>query len=92
MVSKVETGATGARFQVFQRLADALGVDPAELFTSEIASGAIYRGPLVDVTTQLSGLSLDHGSGGSCTAKSWLRDRINLHRPDLSGDAADAEP
>lgn len=57
MISKIETGATGARFPVIERLADALGVDPAELFTSEIPGGAINRGPLVDLTTQLAGLS-----------------------------------
>lgn len=56
MISKIEIGATGARFPVIERLADALGVDPAELFTTEIPSGAINRGPLVDLTTQLAGL------------------------------------
>jgi transcriptional regulator with XRE-family HTH domain len=57
MISKIETGATGARFPVIERLAVSLGVDPAELFTTEIPSGAINRGPLVDLTTQLAGLS-----------------------------------
>ena len=57
MISKIETGATGARFPVIERLADALGVDPSELFTTEIPGGAINRSPLVDLTTQLAGLS-----------------------------------
>ncbi|HVW56945.1 MAG TPA: helix-turn-helix transcriptional regulator [Rhizobiaceae bacterium] len=57
MISKIETGATGARFPVIERLAEALGVDPAELFTIEIPGGAINRGPLIDLTTQLAGLS-----------------------------------
>ena len=57
MISKIETGATGARFPVIERLAEALGVDPAELFTTEVPGGAINRGPLVDLTTQLAGLS-----------------------------------
>lgn len=57
MISKIETGATGARFPVIERLAGALGVDPAELFTTEIPKGAINRGQLVDLTTLLAGLS-----------------------------------
>lgn len=57
MISKIETGATGARFPVIERLAVALGVDPAELFTTEVPAGAIQRKPLVDLTTQLAGLS-----------------------------------
>lgn len=57
MISKIETGATGARFPVIERLAEALGIDPAELFTTEIPNGALSRGPLVDLTTQLVGLS-----------------------------------
>ncbi len=57
MISKIETGATGARFPVIERLAAVLGVDPAELFTTEIPSGAINRSSLVDLTTKLAGLS-----------------------------------
>jgi transcriptional regulator with XRE-family HTH domain len=56
MISKIETGATGARFPVIERLAEALGVDPAELFTTEIPGGAINRGPLTDLTMPLAGL------------------------------------
>ena len=33
-ISKIEIGATGARFPVIERLANALEIDPAELFTS----------------------------------------------------------
>lgn len=57
MISKIETGATGTRFPVIERLGNALGVDPAELFTTEIPTGAIKRGPLIHLTTQLAGLS-----------------------------------
>lgn len=57
MVSKIEVGATGARFPVIERLAAALGVDPAELFSTEIPSGSIRRGPYLDLTTRLAGLS-----------------------------------
>ncbi|TPI58642.1 helix-turn-helix transcriptional regulator [Mesorhizobium sp. B3-1-7] len=57
MVSKIEVGATGARFPVIERLAEALNIDPAELFTTELPAGAINRGHLVEVTTRLAGLS-----------------------------------
>lgn len=56
MVSKIESGATGARFPV-ERLAAALDVDPAELFSTEIPTGAINRGPFLMLTTELAGLS-----------------------------------
>ncbi|MEC5293834.1 helix-turn-helix transcriptional regulator [Aurantimonas sp. C2-3-R2] len=32
MISKIETGASGARFPAIERLAQALNVDPAQLF------------------------------------------------------------
>ena len=56
MIAKIEAGTTGARFGVIERLADALGVDPAELFTSEIPAGAINRRTFNDITTQLATL------------------------------------
>ena len=57
MVSKLESGTSGARFGVIQRLADALSVDPAELFTTEIAEGAIRRGPFRDISIKLAHLT-----------------------------------
>ena len=57
MVAKIETGASGARFPVIERLAAALDVDPAELFTSELPSGLIRRGAFLDISTRLAGLS-----------------------------------
>lgn len=35
MVAKMEVGVTGARFPTIEKLAVALEVDPAELFTTE---------------------------------------------------------
>ncbi|BCM16745.1 helix-turn-helix domain-containing protein [Mesorhizobium sp. J8] len=58
-VSKIEIGATGARFPMIEKIAAALEVDPAELFSPEIPSGALRRGPLLEVTTRLAGLSED---------------------------------
>ncbi len=39
MISKLERGASGARFPVIERLAGALKVDPAEFFTTELPRG-----------------------------------------------------
>lgn len=57
MVAKIETGASGARFPVIERLAAALEVDPAEFFTTEVASGAINRGAFLNIAARLAGLS-----------------------------------
>ncbi|ORE90941.1 helix-turn-helix transcriptional regulator [Aurantimonas sp. 22II-16-19i] len=57
MISKIEIGATGARFPLIERLAGALQVDPAELFTTEVASGAIQRGRFADISTRLASLN-----------------------------------
>ena len=57
MISKLEGGGSGARFGVIERLADALDVDPAELFTTEIPSGLPNRERLIDFTSRLALLS-----------------------------------
>ncbi|MGD0563093.1 MAG: helix-turn-helix domain-containing protein [Roseiarcus sp.] len=57
MVAKIETGASGARFPVIERLSAALDVDPAELFTSEMPSGLIRRSAFLELSTRLAGLS-----------------------------------
>lgn len=57
MVSKIEVGATGARFSVIERLATALTVDPAEFFTTEIPSGMLNRKALAEITSRLALLS-----------------------------------
>ena len=55
MISKIETGATGARFPFIERLAEALKVDAAELFTSELPT--TRRNPaLSELNIRLSGL------------------------------------
>jgi transcriptional regulator with XRE-family HTH domain len=56
-ISKIEIGATGARFPMIEKIAAALEVDPAELFSPEIPSGALRRGPLLQITTRLASLS-----------------------------------
>ena len=54
MISKIEVGATGARFPSIERLAQAVQVDPAELFTSDLPSGSLNRGALGEISARLS--------------------------------------
>lgn len=57
MIARVETGGTGASFPTIERLAEALHVDPAELFTPDLPKGALQRRPFTDVTARLAPLS-----------------------------------
>lgn len=57
MVSKIEGGASGARFGVITQLAEALGVDPAELFTPDLPGGHLQRPTLIEITSRLASLS-----------------------------------
>jgi transcriptional regulator with XRE-family HTH domain len=56
MISKIEVGDTGARFPSIERLAQALDVDPAELFTSDLPSGSMRRGAYGEIAAKLSSL------------------------------------
>jgi transcriptional regulator with XRE-family HTH domain len=56
MISKIEVGATGARFPTIERLAQAVQVDPAELFTSDLPSGSMNRGAFGEISAKLSPL------------------------------------
>lgn len=53
MVSKIESGRTGTSFVVIERLSEALKIDPAELFTTELKSSA-SGGPVADIAAELS--------------------------------------
>lgn len=57
MVSKIEGGSSGARFGVISALADALGVDPAELFTPDLPAGQLQRLTLTEITSRLASLN-----------------------------------
>lgn len=57
MISKIETGVAGARFPLIERLAAALDVDPAELFTSEVPTGVLRRKPYTAIADKLITLS-----------------------------------
>ncbi|TGS82742.1 XRE family transcriptional regulator [Mesorhizobium sp. M3A.F.Ca.ET.174.01.1.1] len=74
-ISKIEVGATGARFPMIERIAEALQVDPAELFSPEIPTGALRRGPLVELTTRLAGLSANELRWISGVVEAALRNK-----------------
>ena len=57
MISRIESGATGARFPTISKLAEALGVDAGELFSPHVPSGGLDRQPLTKLTTKLAKLS-----------------------------------
>ncbi|HEX3917499.1 MAG TPA: helix-turn-helix transcriptional regulator [Caulobacteraceae bacterium] len=56
-VSKIETGALGARFGTIENLANALDVEPEALFASGVPAGANPRKALVNLTSLLVDLS-----------------------------------
>jgi transcriptional regulator with XRE-family HTH domain len=56
MVSKIETGSSGARFPVIEKLAVALAVDPAELFTADLKPETTSKA-YANLTARLAGLS-----------------------------------
>lgn len=57
MISKIETGSTGARFPLIEKLANALRVDPAELFTAELPPREKRSSLFTTLTVRLAGLS-----------------------------------
>lgn len=57
MISRIEAGATGARFTTIDKLARAMSVDPAEFFTPDLPEGALQRRQLTQVVSRLAKLS-----------------------------------
>ena len=57
MISRIEAGATGARFATIDKLARAMSVDPAEFFTPDLPDGALQRSQLNAVVSRLAKLS-----------------------------------
>jgi transcriptional regulator with XRE-family HTH domain len=70
MISKIEGGSSGARFGVIMQLAEALGVDPAELFTPNLPEGQLQRPTLTEITSRLAAL----GEG----ELKWVRDLLEV--------------
>jgi transcriptional regulator with XRE-family HTH domain len=56
MIGRIEAGQTGARFPSIERLAAALRVDPAELFTTELTTGTTRSKPLLALSARLAAL------------------------------------
>jgi len=59
MVSRIESGATGARFGTISKLAEALDVDPAQLFSPELAQQNRRSKALDEIVAALAPLSDD---------------------------------
>jgi len=57
MVSRIEAGSTGVRFGTIDKLADAMKIDPAELFSPSIPGTALERQRLTMITSRLARLS-----------------------------------
>lgn len=57
MIAKLETGVTGARFPTIEKLANALDVEFAELFHSQIPRGTLLKGKRREIMTRLEELS-----------------------------------
>lgn len=85
MIAKFETGATGARFPMIVRLALALRVDPAELFSDEIPKGKLQNGPRRTVIDRIN--ELDEGQ------LDWVNDLLTVAlRPPASGESSLSRP
>lgn len=59
MVAKIETGATGVRFPMIVKIANALDVEPAELFCSQLPHGKLNKGKRRELIVRLEELSED---------------------------------
>ncbi len=57
MIGKIEAGQTGARFPSIERIAAALDVDPAELFTTELSTGSAKSKAVLDLHARLAALN-----------------------------------
>lgn len=57
MINKIERGVSSPRFPNIEKLAAALEVDPAELFSPDLPKGAAQRRQLTDLVARLSILS-----------------------------------
>jgi len=57
MIAQIETGVTGASFPSIISLANALEIDPAELFSPDIPEAARKNPKLTTISAQLAKLS-----------------------------------
>lgn len=59
MISKIESGASGTRFAMIERLAAVLEVDPAELFTADLPRTTLQQTGYGRISRQLLELEPD---------------------------------
>lgn len=70
MIVRIEGGSSGARFPSIERIASALGVDPADLFMAASGDHKSVPTALIDINAQLAGLAVDE--------LGWVRDVIDV--------------
>lgn len=69
-IRKLEGGSSGASFPMIEKIARALELDPAELFTTEIRSGAFSRGKFNEISVKLAALSANE--------LTWISDLLDV--------------
>jgi transcriptional regulator with XRE-family HTH domain len=57
MIARIEVATTGVSFDTIEKLAAALQVDPAELFTAQLPAGAFQQQPMTELVTTIAGLT-----------------------------------
>lgn len=57
MIVRIENGSSGARFPSIERIAKALDVDPAELFSPDSNQRRRSNTVMLDIQTQLAGVT-----------------------------------
>ena len=56
-IRKLEGGTVGASFPMIEKIAGALRIDPAELFSTEVPSGTLSRTKFNEISLKLASLS-----------------------------------
>ena len=69
-IRKLEGGSSGASFPMIEKIATALELDPAELFTTDIRSGAFSRGKFNEISLKLAALSANE--------LAWISDLLDV--------------
>ncbi|MCP8939933.1 helix-turn-helix domain-containing protein [Alsobacter sp. SYSU M60028] len=59
MVGKIESGASAGSFETIERLAKALKVEPAELFSTHVIGSQVTEGPYKEINKKLAQLQPD---------------------------------
>ncbi|MFT4077485.1 MAG: helix-turn-helix transcriptional regulator [Asticcacaulis sp.] len=57
MISRIERGVSEPSFETIEKLANALGIDFAELFTTEIPRSSLRSPEIAEITVRVAGLN-----------------------------------